>query len=482
MLRGDIFIQPYPNRSVIEDVLTRIGNPTDSAFTPFVGQSEIINEQFRGQSRDRFNLEDLISYTLQTKMDLDPKKIMKPQVINGLELQDKENAGYEILEDMEDDEASLKKWISMVIIGYKKNSGSPYNMERERYTRVILDDDDEETEEKYMIAEDKDMDLDAYYKVIDEIPYLLKIMHNRSKIMHAHLFSFTRAYALIMRHKGSNAEIVPRDFSGHQLWRVKDDGRFDRQFVHEQDNKSPDYREALAFIQGYSEHDYAYKACMKLITCLESIGVDIANEDPRDFDNAFIDRLVCNYIPKNDEYVSTYGNIDPELIAALSPDRLFTVQSQASFMDTKLVSTENDIISYIKQDLEIAKVHHPGLFDEWDESRRSLVMKYMQAVKLYNDLKTNPKAKLATFNNGFEFVDGLLYYRKSIAKWSGEFCGRLIGPYDKIYPDVIFSTYGIAIVLPKSYRGIYYVSIEECLERLKTIYGGQYNTGGWYML
>lgn len=481
MIKGAKYIQAYPNRSVIEDLLKRTGNPTKDSFTPFTGLAHIIDEQFRGSSINKFNMDDLVSYACSSKMDLDPKQVHRQAVLNGLELIDKESAGYTYLEDMTDDEASVKKWLEMVIVGYKKNSNSPYNMQREQYTNFVYDNDGEADDEKNFLTEENDLDRDVYFRTIDEIPYLLKIMHNRSKGMNAHLFSFTRAYAIIRRTK-SDAEIVPRDFDGYTLYRVDSMGGFDRRFDHAKDNRSNDYRNALAFIRGANPHDYAYKACMKLISCLETIGVDIQNEDPSEYGNMFIDRLQCNYLATNAEYYSSYADADQELIMALSPDKLFKVDILNHAMDSDDVDTQEDIISYIKTGLHAATAGPAPVGIDWNVDRSEQVLSYIKAIKLFNDRRTNPNAQPVDLKNGMEFIDGLLYYRRTIVKFSGEFCGRFIGQYKGTWPDVVFSNYGMVIVLPKTFEAIYYQPIDECIRRATKIFRGEFNGGGWNIL
>lgn len=481
MIRGANYIQVYPNRSVVEDVLKRTGNPTEDSFSPFNGYAYYIDEQFRGSSMNKFNMDDLIVYTCNSKMDLDPTRVHRQAVINGLELIDKESAGYTYLEDMSDNDKAVKKWLEMVVVGYKKNSNSPYNTQREQHTNFVYDNDGEADDEKNFLTQENNLDRDVYFRTIDEIPYLLKIIHNRSKGINAQLFSFTRAYAIIRRTK-NDAEIVPRDFANYTLYRMDSMGGLDRQFDHEKDNRSNDYRNALAFIRGANPHDYAYKACMKLITCLEAIGVDIQMEDPVEYNNSFINRLQCNYLVSNAEYFNTYADTDQELIMALSPDKLFKVDIINHMMDEDDVDTQEDIISYIKTGLHVAAAGPAPAGIDWREDKSEQVLSYIKAIKLFNDRKKNPNAMPVDFKEGMEFIDGLLYYRRSIVKFSGEFCGKFIGQYKGAWPDVIFSNYGMVIVLPKTFEAIYYQTIDECVKRATKIFRGEFNGGGWNIL
>lgn len=482
MLKGDVYIQAYPNKSVVEDVLKRTGNSTQESFTPFVGLAQVLQEQFRGSSETKYNIDDIIHYTMTLGMDLNPKAVKKPVKLGGLDLIDKESAGYTYLEDMADDDAAVRKWLEMVIIAYKKNANSPYKTENAYSTYLIADNDGDVQEEKYFLTEHEKIDKDTFYATLDEIPYLLKIISNKSKGMNAHLFSFLRAYAIIRKSK-SDDEIAPRDFAPYELWRVTNTGEFDRLFDHTKDNRGPDYRNAIAFIRGQQPNDYAYKACMKLITCIEALEVDIQLEDPHAYSNDYVNRLQCNYLPTNAEYFDTYKEIDQELIDALGPDRLFKIDDVKHLFTAECeADIEEDIIQYIKTELKISKLEseeEKGPIEWTDKSDK--VVKYIEILKYVNDKKTNPNAQPAKLKD-VEFIDGLMYCRRSIVKFSGEFCGKYIGQYKGYFPTVIFSMYGLAIVLPPEFKGVYYVSIEECIERLTNILKGEYNGGGWHIL
>lgn len=481
MIRGAKYIQEYPNRSVIEDLLKRTGNPDENSFTPFTGKASTIPQQFGGKLIDKFNIDDMVDYIVRTNMDLDPTRINHNVSYHGIEFNDKESAGYTVLEDMVDNESDVDKWLSQAYVAYKKNGNSPFVAEKEVFTNFVYDDDGEAEDEKNFLVEKSDSDKDTFYRIIDEIPYLLKLIHNKSKAMNAHLFSFTRAYALIKRKFGT-VDVQPKEFGNYTLYRLDSMGRFDREFVHEKDNRSTDYRSALAFIRGGNPHDRAYKACMKLITSLEAIGVNIEFEDPRQYSNDFINRLQCNYLESNSEYYENYKEVDAELIAALSPENIFKVSLLTHDYEDEDYDTREDIVSYIKTNLSIAATGPAPNGIDWDVDRSEEVLTYLKALKIANDRLDKKQPTPFTLMNGLEFIDGLLYYKKSILVLSGKFCGRFIGQYKGTWPEVVLSNYGMAIVLPKIYEGVYYQPIGECVKRATAKLRGEFDGGGWNVL
>ena len=75
MLRVRDIIEPYPAKTVVEDVLSRVGAPDENSWSPFEGINTLIDEQFRGFARDRFNFAEFLEYT--TGRDFDPRRINK---------------------------------------------------------------------------------------------------------------------------------------------------------------------------------------------------------------------------------------------------------------------------------------------------------------------------------------------------------------------------------------------------------------------
>ena len=69
MLRETKSIETYPNKTVIEDLITRDGPPTKDSFTPFEGKQDIFKKQFIGQWASLYKFKEFMEY--QTK-DFEP--------------------------------------------------------------------------------------------------------------------------------------------------------------------------------------------------------------------------------------------------------------------------------------------------------------------------------------------------------------------------------------------------------------------------
>ena len=83
MLRVTRCLEVYPNKSIIEDLVTREGEPTVDSYTPFQGKKSTIDSQFSGTQRYNFKLNDFLQY-VQSR-DLDPSRATTAKTYGMLE-------------------------------------------------------------------------------------------------------------------------------------------------------------------------------------------------------------------------------------------------------------------------------------------------------------------------------------------------------------------------------------------------------------
>ena len=473
MIRFNKRVESYPSKSVIEDVITRIGPAVQGIdFTPFDGVRFLIEEQFKGIARDNFDLEEFLDYIENVEhVDFDPSRVVIPEKLEDMELQESYNPGWTRLEDMLDNQEPLVKYVRNLLIGYKINAKSPY---RTKVVYTLSFDDDETgetTKEGELVTVEKDYDLEVFYQTIEEVPYLLKQIHERSKVIHAHLFSFLRAYVILMRDKKSVNMIKPIDFSYFDLYRMKSDGTIERKFRHEDDQKGVDYPFARRLILGEFPEDVGYKACMRLLTCLEILGVDIADENPLEYNNDMMRRLTCTYLPKNEEYYKDYGNIDEEVKNALLPENIFKVGNKFTVGSDKEDLTDNDFLFCVRTSIDIAKSLNPNLFNGWSVKREEII-RYVKEICFRKNGQTDIDDNLFTTYNGF------FYYKNKLLKRKSSYVNRLGGSY----VDMIFHEAGLIIPITATYKNTLYVTVEDALARLENIDRGVAYETGWNSL
>lgn len=475
MLRSRPAIMAYPSRTVLADVLLRYDEPDKDSYTPFMGLGKVVEEQFRGKLADKLNVSEMIQYIEEN--DFDPKRIMTKEQIRGIELIESENAGFIRLEDLINSQRYVKEFLISQIIGYKKNANSPFNKFSSFSTYTFIDEDNDETEEKDLLRTSRDYDVEEFRKAINEIPYLLKIIHNASKQMNAHLFSFLRAYILITRRK-NRQNITPQDFAQYSLYRMKTNGAIDKKFDHIADNKGMDYPRARKFILGeFNKLDPSYKACMKLAVDFEIIGLNIENENPAIIDDSFIRRLVCTYMPDNDEYVGMFGSLDPELVNALQPENLFERTKKFELnTDDNIIMKDSEIITCIRYYLQAKDSLDGTNMSQID--RTSDVMRYISKVFDYQN--GNPIGTTLFDIKYFSVVDNILMYKGDWFKFTGQFIGK--DRYDNINTRCIFTSYGYCILLESSFDSVRFVTIDEALERFEKVNRGVNYDYGWFVV
>ena len=362
MIRMRESFEQYPCKTVIADLLTRNGESTSNSYSPYKGMSYLIDEQFKGIAKEKFNLEEFLDYA--SDMDLDPKRInVKETVTDGI-IEDKHNAGFTTLESIQGQEVYVAEYLTRVLIGYKINSGSPYRQAGfVKYHYDVVDEDDDLTSEVEFRTKEDTYDIEVYEEALAEIPYLIKTIFNYGKQINCNMMSFLIAYANITKTKLPE-QIAPLDFASYTTIRIKSNGEFDHVFNHVQDNKGEYYKAAVKFFRDPNKLDPTYKACMKLIEDFKMVGLDIAKENPYEYSVDFVNSMICTYLPTNDEYISNYAGIDAELAQALKPENLFAkrrVATRTSFYDSTPISMEG-MVECIQVYLETLRTTEPERF------------------------------------------------------------------------------------------------------------------------
>ena len=293
MLRETRCYEVYPNKSVIEDLVTRDGPADGDSFTPFSGKRDILEEQFCGTQRHKFKLADFLKYV--RNRDLNPTVVKVSDKYGMLEDGSKHVAGFRTLDDMiinGQESQKVAKYIIMMCVGFKKDKESPYRRTQNEYTRTVRnvgDDDDEETEEKYLLERsDEKLSNEEYEETLRELPYLIKSMWSYSKQYQGNLFSFAFAYADIVDRKSGKGDVNIQDFRDYTTYCINKDGSFKKKFVHADDNKYVIYPALTKIFIAPGSHKAEFNLCTKFLNALKVLGIDYHDEDPLQFNNDFM--------------------------------------------------------------------------------------------------------------------------------------------------------------------------------------------------
>ena len=106
----------YPHKSILEDVMSRDGEPTEECFTPYYGCAHIVREQML-LNRNEFELSDIIRSAVS---DYNPHK-QRPTVdgVHRLVSANEVKDYYTNLEDISQE--WIEKYVAWVVIGFKVN-------------------------------------------------------------------------------------------------------------------------------------------------------------------------------------------------------------------------------------------------------------------------------------------------------------------------------------------------------------------------
>ena len=481
MLRETKCYMVYPNKSVIEDIVTRDGAPNEDSFSPFTGKRSVIDAQFCSSQRSRFKLGDFLQYT--KNRDLNPTIVKVSKQYGMLEDSERVIAGFRTLEDMVtngQESRAVEDYLIMLCVGFKKDKESPYRKAQNEPTRVIRNlggDDDEATEEKYLLERDNEnISNEEYEDTLRELPYLIKSIWSYSKQYQGNIFSFAFAYASIVESKNGKGDVNIQDFRNYTTYCINKDGSFKKVFVHGDDNKYTIYPALTKIFIAPGSHQAEFNLCMKFLNALKILGIDYRDEDPLQFNNDFMSRLICTYLPGNEQYIQEYKGVDPEILVALSPEHVFATAKASVYIPVDSVSDSYDYtqtIYFISESLNLAYKlwstnKRSTLFDEKEDVAISILEKYL---KVYTK---NPATSVPTDLLFFHPATGILYMKNKDNKNRSRIQNYLTldGKYFGTFKSrsdykVILTKYGFIIALEEEYDKVYYLSPEDCLEALE---------------
>lgn len=499
MLVGKKVLKPYPNKSVIEDVLFRVGPPTESSFTPFAGENDLIGSQFSGRQMDDYDETMLRSYIDKNNYDFNPRKCngkpgkyLEDYIVNGEELPE------------------IRRWSEQVIIGFKTNSGSDYRKYRlrtvERLDTRKLTDDDESCELKDILTKERDLSNEEYIDLVNEASYLIKNIWYESKSYGSNIFSFLFAYYKIRKDKNSR-NVTVNDFSNYDLYQLKDGSQ--TKYDHKSANKYKDgpYNNTLdIFTKTSITNAHVFNMCMRYIDVLQYLNVDILSEDPLRYNEENIGKIICTYILTNDQYTYAYQDIDVEILKALAPENIYNTPKHDLFRPMyEEHMSEDTILNIVKDtfDLVYDKVRmDPSEFMYWPQSEKNKIYDLKRLI-IYNESISNECLNLivkAVFGKQFP---NAVYKHKSIElgltsykcgfdtlfrlTTDGspiEFPGEILCPFADVGTDYKFyiTENGFALYINMETANAYYVEQQDVIECLSMYLDGEPNEKDYWKL
>ena len=369
----------YPHKSILEDVMSRDGEPTEECFTPYYGCAHIVREQML-LNRNEFELSDIIRSAVS---DYNPHK-QRPtedgvhRLVSANEVKDY----YTNLEDISQE--WIEKYVAWVVIGFKVNKDGMKEKLNDRKPTMYFYDEEEGVSiaESDIIEKDIPFTTQEVLEAKTKLPYLLKQLHIGSIEYRASLLSFIIAAEKCFRENdySTNYYLVPRDLIAKGVYKMNGNGDIDGKFVIS-DNSGERLRSSIAWVCGKHSNSLYYKAYRELLKVLSILEIDITKENALEYDRRYIDKIVCTYLASNEEYIETYGFADKKILDMLEPNQLFSVAKIVSENNVEPVRlTVNTVADNIATNTECLKYKYPQIWKDDIESVNKFLAYYQQYI------------------------------------------------------------------------------------------------------
>ena len=343
-----------PAKTIIEDVLTRDGAPGISAFYPYEGMRSYIISQFSRHDK-YFRLSDFIDYAINGS-GLGDYNLSRATTEATEDYESEKSQASTVEEDIHTyGNSTLKRFIGFLIYGYRKNKNSPY-INNANFVRSFVNEDNTfvpENELDLMESSDDIISISAASKLL---PYYIKFIHQLSKIDKVQYLSFAFAYYDLKYNKKMSDESINRPvvFSSYDLYKMYPNGLLGKKFEHENDQKQEYYPKGRHAVTNTDNmyNSLQAKVLREFINICITLDIDLSQEDPTLYTEDNISRLVVDYIPSNDEYISIFGSADEELKDIFSTT---IFQSLVMNKDTKSIDinehSENNYVEFFRETL-----------------------------------------------------------------------------------------------------------------------------------
>lgn len=355
----------YPNKSVIEDILTREGPATMEDFTPFTGQAHLVREQFMNSVNDpAVTVNNIIR---SGKDFLAEKARPNDDDVRDYDANDVEEY-YKRLEDIE--EKYVIKYATELIIGYKLNNNG-LKKDRQQMSTITegyFDDDaDEFVPVTDVLMAEEDYSTSELVEAKEKLVYCLKVLHEGSILYEGSLLSFVIAREKFYR-LGGVSYLKPSDACSLGVYGVDYRGDITYRFVIT-DNTNDRFRRLFAWVRGDNPGDRYYRVAKDLVRACGVLGIDIAKEDARWYSSDIIEKSVCLYLESTEEYLEGYGLGNRNVVGALSEEKVLKAARSIS----RKKQERQDVYSVIEdRAMQVREMLSRGGKEGWQESEKAV--------------------------------------------------------------------------------------------------------------
>lgn len=286
---------PNPAPTLLEDLVSRTGSPDMHSLSPYKGMANVLFQQFPPNGNNLDRIVDLLRQQPDYNAD-------KQKPVAGTWIKDRvpPTTYLRRLEDI--DETWVRKYLENVLVGVKKNKSGGireyYSDHKEAYTLTDLEGN--AVEESELLLEHQPQAPMAIAEAIAKLPYLLKRLYDKSLEMRVSAMSLIIAYERAKLEAKNLPK--PKDILLEGVYKMDAEGHLGTQFL-ESANSGKVFPPACDWIRGFNKDPY-FADMVELLQVCEVLGIDIKQEDPRDFQAEDIAKLKVTYISRNRDYLS----------------------------------------------------------------------------------------------------------------------------------------------------------------------------------
>ncbi len=322
---------------------------------------EVLRSQMGG-SNGTLDFRNLAAYVASDVGDYDAEK-QKPVAGPYFKRDPGDEVNPEtVLTRLEDIDSSwVENFVRAGIIGYKIRGGGRTTYMRNTREAVSFQNSDGEYMTGAELLKDRDNTTDlAILEARTKLPYLLKRVHFKSKQLGVSLISM---YGVFLKING-NQGTPPRDMlRGHTIYRMDAQGNITTPYP-ETANQNPGFGENFRYIKGAYPDEF-YQDLLEFREVLDTLGIRLWEEDPKEFDEKFMSNLVVKYVKSNNEFLWHGQRRDSSVLHALSsvsvndwsPTATSTDSSRIlSFVSTFTESGQLALRQYMRTDPQSASL------------------------------------------------------------------------------------------------------------------------------
>lgn len=429
---------PNPAKTLLEDLVSRIGSPTTQSLSPYDGMRRVYQEQHL----DNYS-EELVLDLLKGCPDYNPasqKPIAGPYVPAS-----EKPSNAPTLQRLEDIDASwVAQYLRDALIGLKIrncNSLKEYKYQNQEVYMFRSNDGEGFVSPADQLVEYHQYTPITVLEACAKLPYLLKRLQDKSIMLRVSVMSLIIAYE---KAKRIQPDPKPSQILRMGVYQVDGNGNLFDYCMPDSANSGRVFPAARSWIAGRDPDPYFYDA-LELLQVCTVLGIDITQEDPTVFTPEFIENLKVTYISKNRNYLQGCTRVNGNVLNKLSTLQVTPLQPPAAKPYTRLDVIEDTIQAILEA-----------------QSASQLMLDEPAKPEIIN----NFLAAYAAHTNGVpltyeDFItrDGFLY-RKSAPNTVyqvlvKEFLRRPSPPSDLQTVAAIIHTSGYAFLISKDARVIY---------------------------